>query len=380
MAVGSMATRLSRRGFIRLAGISGAAVVVGACQGAGQPAVTAGASASAAADALMDFVRQQMPGVTAQLIQAARAEGTVVVYAGTFTDSTTNLIKGFNRRFPDIKVETFSAGTAELRQRFLAEENAGKHLADTYTETDTGTLRDFATNGRFMNYKISTADAYSPAVTGPGYWYPLRVAMTGIAWNTNLVSDADAKILSDWKGVTDARWKGKGGIVDPALGGVAYLPFYAWDKLYGGAFVQQVAALKPRVFSSTNPASAALASGDIAVYLNASETGLYPLYLQGAPIKWSLPTPGVGPVTGQGISAKAPHPNAAKLWQEYTFSLEGYKLWQEFTGIPARIGLSDQRKVASESWYKLPTSFFDYDPADATRQSERVVRLYKTAP
>jgi ABC-type Fe3+ transport system substrate-binding protein len=376
-----MRRALSRRSFIRLAGVGGAALVVTACQGgSASPSGTIASSGSAAADPLTEFIRSQMPGATPQLVQAARAEGTVTVYAGTFTDSTTNLIKGFNKRFPDIKVETFSAGTAELRQRFLAEENAGRHLADTYTETDTGTLNDFVKQSRFMNYKISTADAYAPGLTGPGYWYPLRVAMTGIAWNTNLVKDADAKALADWKGVVDPRWKGKAGIVDPALGGVAYLPFYAWDKLYGDAFVQQVAAMKPRVFSSTNPASAALASGDIAVYLNASETGLYPLYLQGAPIRWSLPTPGVGPVTGQGISANAPHPNAAKLWQEYTFSLEGYKLWQEFTGIPARIGLSDQRKVASESWYKLPTSFFDYDPAEATKDSDRVVKLYKTAP
>lgn len=376
-----MTKTLSRRTFIRLAGVGGAALVVTACQGgAGQPSATTAASGSAAADPLTEFLKAQMPGVTPQLVQAAKAEGTVTAYAGTFTDSTTNVIKGFNKRFPGIKVEVFSAGIGELRQRFLAEENAGKHLADTYTETDTGTLNDFVTRGRFMNYKISTADKYAPGVTGPGYWYPLRVAMTGTAWNTTLISDADAKLLAEWKGVIDPRWKGKAGVVDPQGGGVAYLPWYAWAKLYGDSFVQQVAALKPKVFSGTNPASSALASGDIAVYLNASETGLYPLYLQGAPIRWSLPTPGVGPVTGQGISANAPHPNAAKLWQEYTFSLEGYTLWQEFTGIPARIGMSDQRKVASESWYKLPASFFDYDPADATKQADRIVKLFKTAP
>ena len=82
--------------------------------------------------------------------------------------------------------------------------------------------------------------------------------------------------------------------------------------------------MRPQVFSGTNPASAALASGDIAVLFNASETGLMPLQSAGAPLRWTFPEPAAGPVTGQAISARAPHPNAAKLYHEYAFTTEGY--------------------------------------------------------
>jgi ABC-type Fe3+ transport system substrate-binding protein len=205
-----------------------------------------------------------------------------------------------------------------------------------------------------------------------GFWYPLRVAMVGIAWNTNLVSEEDAKILQDWQGITDPRWKGKAAVVDPVAGGVAYLPWYAWTKLYGADFITKVAQNEPRVMRGINPTSAALAAGDVSVIFNASETGLLPLFDKGAPIEWSLPNPGIGPLTGQGIPANPPHPAAAKLYQEYAFTEEGYSVWQKDGGTPARKGVKDQRPVASESWYHMPEDIFAYDPADATKAADEI--------
>ena len=45
-------------------------------------------------------------------------------------------------------------------------------------------------------------------------------------------------------------------------------------------------------------------SGRYFVIFNASETGLLPLLAKGAPIRWSLPEPGIGPMTGQAIPAR----------------------------------------------------------------------------
>jgi hypothetical protein len=82
-------------------------------------------------------------------------------------------------------------------------------------------------------------------------------------------------------------------------------------------------------------------------------------------------------LTGQGISAHAPHPNAAKLYQEYAFTEEGYGLWQKEGGAPARTGFKDQRKVGTTDWYKLPVKHFAYDPADATKMTKTIVADFK---
>ena len=135
--------------------------------------------------------------------------------------------------------------------------------------------------------------------------------------------------------------------------------------------------MKPRIVSAIVPASASLASGDIALLFNASETGLLPLLDRGAPIRWSLPEPGIGPMTGQAIARFAPHPNAAKLFQEYSFTEEGYGIWQKLGGAPARRNFQDQRPVAKEKWYKVPAVFAPYDRADASLSLQPVMDAYR---
>jgi iron(III) transport system substrate-binding protein len=317
--------------------------------------------------------------VSASLLDEACKDGTLMIYYGTWIDAQEAQIKRFSERFPCITVQKFSADTGQRRERWVAETRAGRHIADIIQDTDPGFLDDQAAGGTLLRYKISNDASFDREAKNEGYWYALRVALVGIAWNTDLVSDAEAARLSKWDGVTDPIWSGRASVVDPSAGGVAYLPWYIWLKNFGPEFLQKIGALKPRIIAAIVPASAALASGDVAVILNASETGLLPLFEKGAPIRWSLPDPGIGPMTGQAITAAAPHPNAAKLYQEYALTEEGYGIWQQLGGAPARKGFKDLRPVAKQPWYKVPTSFIPYDRADASKSTNAVSAAYHNA-
>jgi ABC-type Fe3+ transport system substrate-binding protein len=323
------------------------------------------------------FVQQQMGGISYDTLKAACAEGEVMIYHGTWTDAEDAEVAAFRKRFACVRVSLFQLNATPLRSRFQSESHAGRHIADIIQDTDPGTLNDEAAAGLLEKFQVSDDAAYADSVKKSGYWYPLRIALEGIAWNSDLVSDVDAKILQSWQGIVDPRWAGQAGVADPASGGVNYLPWYAWQKLYGDGFFARIGAVHPRVYGGSNQAAAALASGDIAVLFNASETGLVPLLLSGAPIRWSLPEPGIGPVTGQAIAAHAPHPNAAKVFQDFSFSAEGYAAWQTLGGAPARTAMVDARKVAAEPWYKYPTQFLQYDPADASADNGRIIDLFR---
>lgn len=324
------------------------------------------------------FMQEAMPGVPYETLEAACAEGALLVYHGSWVDAQDAQIEGFRERFPCIQVETFTSTMGELRERFLSEIRANRPVADIYQDSDTGTLNKFIEEGLLAEYKISNDDAFSDAAKNSGWWYSLRVALVGIAWNTDLVSPEDAAILSEWEGLLDPRWQGKGIVVDPAAGGVAYLPWYVWDRVYGEDFIAKIGEQKPRIIQGINNAAAALASGDVSIIINASETGLLPLWEKGAPIQWSLPSPGVGPLTGQAIPANAPHPNAARLYHEYAFTEEGYTLWHKLGGAATRTGLQDQREVAKEPWYKVPAEMYKYDPAEATAATPEIVQKFNT--
>lgn len=83
-------------------------------------------------------------------------------------------------------------------------------------------------------------------------------------------------------------------------------------------------------------------------------------------------------MTGQAIPKNAPHPAAAKLYQEYSFTEEGYGIWQKLGGAPARRGFRDLRPVAKETWYKVPSTFASYDRADASNSLSAVMDTYRS--
>jgi putative spermidine/putrescine transport system substrate-binding protein len=57
----------------------------------------------------------------------------------------------------------------------------------------------------------------------------------------------------------------------------------------------------------------------------------------------------------QGISAYAPHPNAAKLWEEFLYSDEGQNIWLKGYCHPIRYeDLTANNKVPQDQLDKLP--------------------------
>ena len=69
-----------------------------------------------------------------------------------------------------------------------------------------------------------------------------------------------------------------------------------------------------------------------------------------------VPTSGVvAGVYVQAVSAYAPHPNAARLWQEFLYSDEGQLIWLKGYGHPIRYAdLAARNAVPADLAAKLP--------------------------
>ena len=86
-------------------------------------AVAVVALASAPANADDDFGPPE-------LIAAAKAEGKLVLYTANFAEVEQDVIKEFNKRFPEIKIEMVRAPGGQLITRVKTEAAAGKLIAD----------------------------------------------------------------------------------------------------------------------------------------------------------------------------------------------------------------------------------------------------------
>ncbi|MGB8895322.1 MAG: extracellular solute-binding protein, partial [Pseudolabrys sp.] len=73
---------------------------------------------------------QGYPADYAKIVEAAKKEGKVVIYATTDAVAANPLIKDFETLYPGIKVEYSDLNSTELYNRFIAEAAANNGTAD----------------------------------------------------------------------------------------------------------------------------------------------------------------------------------------------------------------------------------------------------------
>ena len=79
-----------------------------------------------------------------ELIAAAKAEGKLVLYTANFAEVEQDVIKAFNKRFPEIKVEMVRAPGGQLITRVKTEAAAGKLIVDIVDHSDRGLMLPLA--------------------------------------------------------------------------------------------------------------------------------------------------------------------------------------------------------------------------------------------
>jgi ABC-type Fe3+ transport system substrate-binding protein len=189
-------------------------------------------------------------------------------------------------------------------------------------------------------------------------WYALHAGFMGIGWNTTRTSEADAQSIRDqgWDALGDPRWKGRYGTTTPASGGSDYTFWYMFmvdhKDRWGEPWLRALAANKPDVFISKPPMIDRLAAGEYAIVDQATQDGMTEQFLKGAPVRWMFPDPTPATLLSQLVSANAPHPNAARLFQEWALSAEGMAEWFKYTSVlPTRPDVIDPRKAEKKDWY-----------------------------
>ena len=304
----------------------------------------------------------------AALIEGAKKEGHLSIIHGIPQGVMQAFGKEFNRKYPFISVEIERQQGLAVYQKFNAETRGGANLRDVIVIADVGAMTKMVADKMMMNYVAPNDADYPAKFKIPGYAYVIYLTEIVVAVNSALVSEKEGAILRDWKGILDPRWKGHIGTTYPS-GGSSYGPLYMFlhgfpDK-FGVPFLRAVAAQKPQIFASTATALERLISGEIQVLFTHWESHLLPRWKKGAPVRWYAPkpTPSYGN-TYQGIAAKAPNPNAAKLWMNWILSDEGATAVNKIYASKSTLSThKDQRDLPKASWYMPITDTYTPDRA-----------------
>src|ERR1700739_611269 len=252
-----------------------------------------------------------------ELIAAAKAEGKLVLYTANYAEVEQDVIKEFNKRFPEIKVEMVRAPGGQLITRVKTEAAAGKLIADVVDHSDRALMLPLA--DLFQDYSPPNAADYDPAsLVSPKFW-PRATVVWSIAYNTEVLKDPP----KTWKDLTKPEYDKQTGQVFAESGGTTWTRIMFERQVLGEDYWKHQAATHPILYPSGAPMSEALVRGEFGVgplLYNA----IYPKQKEGAPVKMLFPPEGV-PANpyASGIPKTAPQPHAGKLYMNWCLSKEG---------------------------------------------------------
>lgn len=257
-------------------------------------------------------------------VEAAKKEGTVVLYAPSGQDLQLQLLDRFNELFPEIEVQSLWLQTGNLYSKVQQEVQTGNTLVDVLVLSDPTLLNDLQQSGALAQYKSPALHDYKdPNVKSnpEGYWTSWGMVATAIVYNEDTIGEDPP---TGWQDLLDERYNGRVNLKNTSSG----LQFAQWktlSDLYGREYwTEGVAALNPVAFDSFTQQFDRVVSGTDLVAINGQISGAMQYIAKGAHLKIVYPEDGI-PVTLEGVSVveSAPHPQAARLLIDYLLSQKG---------------------------------------------------------
>jgi iron(III) transport system substrate-binding protein len=152
-----------------------------------------------------------------------------------------------------------------------------------------------------------------------------RTWVSIIAYNTNLVKAEDApKSFAD---LLDPKWAGKLVKAHPGYSGTIMTATYQMSRDLGWDYFEKLSKQRVMQVQSSADPPKKLALGERAVMVDGNEYNIFQLKESGQPVEPVYATEGSPLIVGpNGIFKNAPNPNAARLFQNYSFTAECQQL------------------------------------------------------
>jgi iron(III) transport system substrate-binding protein len=315
--------------------------------------------------------------ITPELIEAAKKEGKVVFYTSIEVQVAEKIAKAFEAKFPGIDVQVERSGSERIFQRIGQEYSSRIYAADVISTSDAAHFIIWKRDGWLLPHVPEDVAKHFPKEQQDpdGAFAPWRVSLSVMGYNTKLVKPEEAP--KGFLDLLDPKWAGKIVKAHPSYSGTALTATFQIARDLGWDYLEKLAKQRVmQVQSSTEPPKK-LALGERAVMGDGNEYVLLVMKQQGNPVEPIYPKEGTPLIISpSAILKEAPHPNAAKLFQNYLFTLEGQ---QALIDVGFMRSFHDQAKEPPG----IPTfndiKVMKEDAAAVVEQVEKIKERYRKA-
>ena len=254
------------------------------------------------------------------LIEGARKEGSLMIYSLLAVPDHSRIVSRFKEKYPFIEVSLIRPGASErITTRVTNEARAGQQLVDVIGVSRLNILY-LINRGLIMNYDSPERQYFDQRFKDQkGYWTAFYVNPEVTSFNTRLVPPATAP--KSYEDLLEARWKGNLVLEQTAIEWFAALMQY-WGEDKGLSYMRRLAGQNLKILNGNTLITQLIAAGEHAAAVSLNGPRVELTKRRGAPIDWVALDPTVVDLVVLGIAARAPHPNAAKLYLNFVLSRE----------------------------------------------------------
>ena len=276
----------------------------------------------------------------ANLVEAAKKEGKVIAYTSMSKSTLKSIMRIFEKQY-GIKGNFFRATTTTVMDRALTEYRANKVTYDLVI-TSKNPMRVMKEEGLFTRYVSPSSKYFEKKVVDPFFGPMYRSVIFGIVYNRNLIKEDQAP--KSYQDLLDPKWKGKLTTSDPSRHTSTTDWFSSLHLLFGSeekanAWIKGFAAQKPVLVRALRAGIRRIGSAESLLgigYLH----HVFRFGKEGLPLDYVKGLPGyLGEGHYVGLSSKAPHSNAAKLFIDFFLGEESMKIMAKSGEFVSRKGV-----------------------------------------
>lgn len=313
-----------------------------------------------------------------ELIEAAKAEGSLVVYGSCEEEYLNKVCIKFEQLY-DINVEYQRLSSGEVQTQIVAEN--GSPSADVWFGGTTDPYNLLATDGFLEPYEAYNASHLSNSAyrDANGYWYGIYKGILGFLVNTEELESRGLEAPDDWEDLTDAKYKDLIWMSNYNTSGTAKLVLNTMIQKYGyEEGLDYLTKLDKNVAVYTKSGSGPaknVGSGACAIGIGFLHDGITQIVDNGYDnISLVIPQSGTSYEIGAtAIFKGCQHPNAAKLWMEFALSPDCVELGAE-AGSYQFVVIDNAAQPAQAYKFGLdPENVMDYNFEDAKENTDTYI-------
>src|SRR3990172_7692963 len=267
---------------------------------------------------------QAFEKVSKELYPKAKQEGNLIIYSVWDVEHLRAITDAFMKRYPGIKATYWQGRNPEIITRVLTEFQGGQASVDIILSDNAPPVIRAA--GAIASYDTVQKDVlllHDPTMA------TVSLQIQALTYNTKKLKPAD--LPKSWEDVANPKFKGMVALDDPMRAGplssmLAGLKDQWKDNNRFNNFVKGLKALGVPVHKSTSAMFRLVISGEYAICMPALLHDVMEEKGKGTPVDYVKTVPPVVFPRQAGIYAKAPNPNAAKLFAEWAISTQGQQV------------------------------------------------------